>query len=230
MKQIVIHSRNRGRAQRGFTLIELLTVLVIMSVITLVFFNRQTKFDSSTLMRSLTYSIALSVRQAQVYGISVRPTPTSVGTFATAHGLFFSNSYAHQYIMFADSNNDHMYTSDPIDQTFNLNQNFSISEFCAVGLNSVSAPVKRCSGPDDTSGTASISALDILFIRPNPDAMVYAYQGVFPSYTPIAGDTYNVAYVQIMATDGTKRGIHIYSTGQVAVDPICTLSPFSLCI
>ncbi|MBI2004934.1 prepilin-type N-terminal cleavage/methylation domain-containing protein [Patescibacteria group bacterium] len=55
----------------GFTLVELLVVVSIMLIITSTLLLQQRKFNSATLMRTLAYNIALSIRQAQVYGTSV---------------------------------------------------------------------------------------------------------------------------------------------------------------
>ncbi len=205
----------------GFTLIELLVVIVIMSLITLVFLNRQNKFDSSTIMRSLAYSIALSVRQAQVYGISVRPTTSSTGKFSSAHGLYFLRTTPSSYVLFSDQDRDNKYTIgiDGVDQTFTLNGGYAITEFCAV-----SSSGRRCStGADDSAGApGSISSLSIIFVRPNPDAQIYAYDG---SGTQIlfggSPEVYSSAYVQISSLNNTdKRFIAITNTGQVSVCPL----------
>src|SRR3569832_1656292 len=93
--------------KRGFTLIELLVVISIMLILTSIFVLRQQRFQSSTLLRSLAYSVALSVRQAQVYGTSIRENV--VGAFDTssaakAYGVYFSSGSTGSYILFADAN------------------------------------------------------------------------------------------------------------------------------
>jgi len=205
----------------GFTLVELLVVIVIMSLITLVFLNRQSKFDSATIMRSLAYSVALSVRQAQVYGVSVRPTATGAANFSAAHGLHFSSATPSSYIIFADQkdsagNRDNAYTAaqDTVDQTFTLGGGYRITELCAV--NSLG---RRCTGANDSSGPpGSISSLVILFVRPNPDAQIFAYKN---DGTPLlvggVPETYSSAYVQISSVNGDTRFIAITNTGQVSV-------------
>jgi prepilin-type N-terminal cleavage/methylation domain-containing protein len=210
--------RRQLAGTQGFTLIELLVVLVLMSLLTLVFLERQQKFDSSTIMRSLAYSIALSLRQAQVYGISVRPTVPGSANFATSHGLFFQKTAPTNYILFSDQDNNHRFQGDPIEKTFALGGNFVISEFCAIYYNGATQ-VRRCSGADDSGGApGSISMLNVIFVRPNPDAQIYALDA---SYNPIVGDPpYTYAYVQIKAIDGTKRGIHVWATGQISVDQL----------
>src|SRR3990167_11377146 len=68
-KRLALRSLARSR---GFTLVELIVVSAIILLITGFVMFQQAKFNSATLMRSLTYSVALSMRQAQVYGTSVR--------------------------------------------------------------------------------------------------------------------------------------------------------------
>jgi hypothetical protein len=110
---------------------------------------------------------------------------------------------------------------DPIDKNFSLGGNFTVSEFCAI-FYSNGTTIRRCSGSDDSSGAGSISNLDIIFVRPNPDAQIYAYDA---SNNPLSGDpAYSYAYIRIKAidgsTDGSTRGIHVWSTGQISVDQL----------
>lgn len=199
--------------QRGFTLIELLVVIVLMSLMTLAFINNQSKFDSSTIMRSLAYSIALSVRQAQVYGVSVQSTG---GSFAASHGLYFFVSSTNQssYALFADNDpsspNRYAPGADTKEQDFKLNIGFKISEVCAV----VNSAVRRCTGSDDSTGTGEITSVDVIFTRPDPDAHIFAYNGTTPM-SP--AEIYSSAYVKLLAINGDYRFITVANTGQVTV-------------
>src|SRR3989338_5478037 len=104
--------RSSYKNPRGFTLIELIVVSAIIILITTFILFQQSKFNSSTLLRSLTYSMALSVRQAQVYGTSVRGfTPAAGGsaTFGSGYGIHFpAGATPYQYYLFAatESPND----------------------------------------------------------------------------------------------------------------------------
>ena len=172
--------RSSGNLKKAFTLIELLVVVSIMLVLTVMFLFRQQQFNSSTLLRTLSYSIALSVRQAQVYGTSVREldttTVSATPTFAPAFGLYFSGTSASTYILFADVNNNGQYESaNEAIETFTLSSGYVINGVCAVLANGT----ERCtSGTLDTSGVATITHMHILFKRPNPDAVFTAYNGV----------------------------------------------------
>ncbi len=57
---------------RGFSLIELIVVTGIFTVITAVVLANNAQFNNSVLLGNAAYDIALSVRQAQVYGLSTQ--------------------------------------------------------------------------------------------------------------------------------------------------------------
>jgi prepilin-type N-terminal cleavage/methylation domain-containing protein len=200
--------------RRGFTLIELLVVISIMSIITLVLLVQQNKFDSSTLLRSLAYSVGLSVRQAQIYGTSVYGvTPSGTTSYASAYGLFFSASSTQSYLLFADTypspagNGQYDAGQDAVAQTFTLGNGYSIAEMYVEGANSQGASTARCS-------PASFSSLEILFKRPNLDAQFVALTA---NGNTIVGDSYSSAYVVVKGLDGTTRTISISTTGQIVV-------------
>ncbi len=198
--------RPRPRSPRGFTLIELVAVTAIIVIVTLVLLLRQSKFDSSTILRSLAYSVALSVRQAQVYGTSVLGT-ASGGTvnYASAYGLYFTSGSPSSYILFADLNNNGAY--DPATETvkiFSLNAGYTISDACAELSNGQS----RCTGAYDSSGSHTTNTVTILFKRPDPDA-VFA--------TDVGLENYVSAYIQVESADGTTRSVLVTSAGQISV-------------
>jgi prepilin-type N-terminal cleavage/methylation domain-containing protein len=208
-------SRSFGKkvAPKGFTLVELLAVISIMLVLTSFFILRQNQFNSSTIFRSLAYSIALSIRQAQVYGTSLRSADAL--TFTTdRYGVNVSvpatpSTPITTYTLFADVVKDGLYdgsnTSEFV-QEFKLNQGFTIRKFCAV-LGSA----QSCN-TETTGGGSPITRLNVFFERPNLDAQ----------FCTAAGScNYTEAYVQIEATTGDLRNITVYSTGQISV---CTLN------
>ena len=209
------HSRRSGK---GFTLIELLVVGAIIIIITTLFLLRQSKFDSSTILRSLAYSIALSMRQAQVYGVSVQGSSQgSSVTYASGYGLYFSAASPVSYILFADFNNNGQYNSGEDIKAFSLNNGYRISEICA--LNSL----KNCSGQDDSTGAKTIDTLSVVFRRPNPDACI-STTALPPLPSPGSGSgvcgpgatqTFASAYIQINTQNGTTRSVTVSNTGAI---------------
>ncbi len=205
--------RKAGKPARGFTLVELLAVTLIITVITLVLLLRQSAFDSSTVLRSLAYSVALSVRQAQVYGVSVLGSQSGGSIqYAPAYGLYFSRTTPKSYVLFADFNNNQVYdaASETV-KVFTLSPGYIISEICvkrSTGGNN------RCTGVDDTTGVRTINYITILFKRPNPDA-------VFGSTKTT--ETYVSAWVQVRSTNGTTRSVYVTGPGQITVQPPGTM-------
>jgi prepilin-type N-terminal cleavage/methylation domain-containing protein len=198
---------------RAFTLIELLVVISIMLIITGTILVRQSRFDSSTLLRGLSYSVALTLRSAQIYGTSVRGTATTMAgclnntyasgiCYASAYGVYFNG--ATSYTLFADLNNNGTYDvgTDAAVQTYQVGGGFALSKFCGVLANST----RECWL---NSGGGTLSWLSVYFKRPNPDA-------IFKSST---GNTYLSAYIEIEAiNDPTNvRCINVTSTGEIAV-------------
>ena len=72
-------------------------VIGIFIVITGVVLANNAQFNSSVLLGKAGYDIALSVRQAQVYGLS---TQSYAGEFQVGYGVDFQG--ATQYLLFAD--------------------------------------------------------------------------------------------------------------------------------
>lgn len=181
--------------RRGFTLIELLVVVAIITILTGVLLFQQRKFDSSTLLRSLAYSVALSVRQAQVYGTSVREF--GAGNFSSNYGIYLSSGSPNDYWLFADGGaKDSQRASDGSEdvQQFKISPGYSITSFCGI---LASNGTKIC----------NLTYLTIYFKRPNPDAYFAAN----------SGGPYSGAYIQLNGPGGATRSVTVTTTGQILV-------------
>src|SRR3989338_10641247 len=93
---------DRSKSDKGFTLMELLVVMGIIVIISSLILASNTRFGGRVILQNLAYDIALSIRQAQVYGISVRQFG---GTFS-GYGMHFVLSgpgvNTTTYVLFAD--------------------------------------------------------------------------------------------------------------------------------
>ncbi len=186
-------------------------VVAIITILTGIFLLQQRQFDSSTLLRSLAYRTALTIREAQTYGASVRFAGSGTQTPAPAYGIYIANaSPITQYVLFADYNNNRQYDTSPTPEaveTFTLSRNYTINSFHAT----------TTAGVRHTAGT-NINNLTLLFIRPSTDACFATSQstnacvnGASPPFR------YSSAYIEIEAPSGKIRGITITSTGQISV-------------
>ena len=205
-----IFFKHSPRSSRGFTLIELIVVSAIILLVTSYIMFKQSKFNSATLMRSLSYSIALSVRQAQVYGTSIREFSKGSNVFAPGYGIHVPSSGATSdtYYLFADTvpqgggNGAYDGVSEAL-PAFTLGRGYVVDSLCAVSIGG--------------GACAQVSSLTVFFRRPNPDACIST--NVSPgSCAPGAAAAYSSAYLQIRSTgNNDTRAIKISDTGQISV-------------
>lgn len=192
--------KTRSSSSRGFTLLELLVVMAIMLVITSLVLARHAQFNGTVLLRNLAYDVALSIRQAQVYGISGR---SAAGVTDVQYGVYLSSANPSQYVLFADTNSGGSYTSgtDVELEVYNVRAGYTISNFCGQLANGTT----KCR----TGGTGgTITSLTIMFKRPDPDARITS---------DLAGDTYAEATITVLSPTGFSRVVTVTSTGQMSV-------------
>jgi len=216
----------------GFTLIELMVVFAIITVITSVVFTNQSTFNKTLILSNTAYDIALTLRSTQTYGLSSRAAGSAANV---GYGIHLSNTVHNSFLVFADTAptgspgtlfcsvassagapdckpGDGIYTSGGADsdvlssvQTYNLNNGIKVSDFCAY--------------PSVGSGSCAVAggltALDIVFSRPNPNAIIRGSNG--GSYT-----AYSSACITVSSQSNTNRYISIAASGQIVANaPQC---------
>lgn len=192
--------------QAGFTIAELIIVIAIFTIITTVALLDQNRLNSGVLMTNLAYETALSVREAQVYGVGVRNFG-GTEVFSGQFGTYFTINSPDRIILFNDKNENTVYDSD-LDEAqyqyvFTEQRGNKIKAICLGALNG---------SPCSRGSSASVDSLRILFKRPNLEAKFYA------------GDTGGAlsigpAYVVVDNVDGTNcRAVIIEPTGQIRIE------------
>jgi hypothetical protein len=178
--------------------VELIAAVAVFLIITTIVLVKHSEFSGTLLVENLAYDIALSVRKAQVFGLSVREFEAGSSEFNVGYGIHFESSDNKSYIFFADRNRNEKYDdSSEIIETLILRKGNIISEFCGTLANGT----EKCSPSD-------LSYLDIVFERPNPDAIIKG---------SIAGDIYASAKVTVRSPQGTEWNINTIITGQISV-------------
>lgn len=200
---------------RGFTLVELLVSLAIFVAMTSVIVTKFGAFNQSTLLTDTAYDIALVVRLAQSYGLSVKSAVAGSSNFSYPYGLDFNRGTAAScggatsdpatLVLFADSSPagapDGMCgVSDASVSTYLIIRGAVVSALC------VGSDPDQCHQPDN-----SVSRLNVSFQRPNPEAVICGSNGGEP--------TCNYAYAEatIQGTDQGTRTIVMRQNGQISV-------------
>ncbi len=201
--------QHREKGQQGFTLIELAVSVSIFAFLTAFLVARYGSFNSSVLLTNLAYDVALTIRNAQTYGLNVKSRPTdntsyTTGTnyaeiaagYQTAYAVHFESNpngaeNSRLITFFADSATPPVYSSSakPIAQ-YTLRNGY-ISSICVK----VSEDQNCLSDP---------GAINIWFKRPDPDA-----------HFSLANITY--AELTITSASGASRRVLVRKTGQIAI-------------
>jgi prepilin-type N-terminal cleavage/methylation domain-containing protein len=206
-------NNSKDDSNRGFSLVELIVVMAIFTIITSITVFNYGKFSSNLIVTNLAYESALAVRQAQVYGISVKQTKASQNlgdkNFNASYGVWFSTADLQKFYLFADNepinisgHNLRAVDASEDEENFGMNGSNTISNFCVTNSGGV-----RCSKDGE------IDSMSIIFKRPEPNANIYGFLNSTQQYTGTKAE--------IMFTSGrgdkTAR-MTVTNTGQISVD------------
>jgi prepilin-type N-terminal cleavage/methylation domain-containing protein len=194
---------------KAFTMLELLTVISIVGILTFMVLGNYNAFGGQTILRSLAYDMALSLREAQTFGVSVRRSDPS--TFSSGYGIHYDTAAKNSYILFADayiqtggisvgataSGGDGLYR-DPREEVrkYTMGNGYKITQLC------VTTGTETCY----VAGGAPHS-LDIMFKRPEPDAQIRLDGGA-----PVRS-----ARIELASPRGNVRSVTVEITGQISV-------------
>lgn len=148
----------------GFTLVELLVVISIFVILTGVVLFNQEKFNSTILLTNLAYDTALTIRQAQTYGINIKEFDADGKFFP--YGVSFKTSDPKSFILFADLNEDGKF---PVSTCQITATDGCVQQYTIKRGNSIKGLCSNVEGDCDF-----LDSLDITFKRPNPDAIIIA--------------------------------------------------------
>ncbi len=206
----VVLKKTQAALVRGFTLIEMLVVIGIIVVISGIILTNNARFGGLVQLQNLAYDIALSVRQAQVYGISVQRFSGS--TFAAAYGMHFAASSPNTYVLFGDVNAPINGVYDPGGAIPELVQSTTIqSGYGIVNLFVTNSGVE--------SATGTVTSLDVTYRRPDPDACISKNGDIisFNAKGRCIGGINEQARIVVRSPRGDLKSIVISANGQIAV-------------
>lgn len=203
----------------GFSLIELLVSIAIFFMMTTLLIANYGRFDSRVLLTNLAYDVALAVRTAQTYGLSVQgyqsggsnpvyQYPYGVTFCALSAGCDGENGTSYnnqQVILFADATSDRVLNSSDSRVTpwYNIKRGATISQICEKnGGNWTACDKKR---------------VDITFQRPNPEAIICVNYGPVGSALSCGTKSKEVR-ITVKSNDNSERYIVVNKTGQISVE------------
>lgn len=176
-----------------------MVVTAIFVLLSAVVLASNSRFGSVIILQNLAHDIALSVREAQVYGIAVRRfDPTSgPGMFSYGYGMHFAPGTS--YELFADANANGKWDAGETVKTTTLSGGYAITNLC---------------GPEATCG---LTRVDILFKRPEPDACISTNGAVTLSGQGLCVSAISRSIISITSPRGDAASVLIDASGQISV-------------
>lgn len=150
--------------------------IAIIGLITTLVMVRYSSFNSAVLLKNQAYEIALDIREAQVFAISVRGAGNQ---FREEYGLFFNHAQPDEYIFWLDNDANtgnvpqlpprlHRVpaVSEENDETIELRKFDNRFELIDICVNNDS----ECRSEQDLSSSNRLRAVHMSFARPDFDA------------------------------------------------------------
>jgi hypothetical protein len=178
----------------------------IFAIITAVVLIRNNEFNSGILFSNLVYEIALSIREMQTYGITVKASDT--GTFKNGYGVYFNKSETEksslvQFIDKEPADNLYLYP-DESEKLFKLK--LKPGNF----IQDITVCVSSSCNP--------VNDVSITYMRPDPNATIRAHDGVGALMPVNPAITKAIITIQAPGTDTiVRKCIVVTAVGQISV-------------
>lgn len=222
--------KNKKDSQEGFTLVELLVTLSVFTVISALTLANYPKFNNQTAITGLAQQIAISIREAQVYGVAVKNASSTSSIVSPnvypAYGIFFATTSAAtnygnstSYSVFFDrvtSAGSAPYFR-PIGDNFFTDSGELVE---TVKIQNGSKIVGICGVPTTGSTCNPVDSAFVVFRRPNPDAIIKTVaigSGPWPYTAPALVDCQRLDVTIRSRDQDITKIVQVYSSGQITV-------------
>ena len=208
---------SRIKYKKGLTLVELLVTIGIATVLLAITLFDYGTFNDKVALSSAGQEMAIAIKQAQIYGLSVKEVGIGTGNFNSAYGIYFNpGCNSGVYYVFADTNSNKKFdvgaggggcgtpdTAGELVEKFTLRNNVTISAICNVQSGTTTCPP-----------SAAVRSMHVTFLRPNPDALInFANNG-----GSILFASEFTGKVRLTSPKGLKtQDIVIENTGQISL-------------
>jgi len=215
--------------QKGFTLVEMLVVLAIITIITSVTLLSQTSFNRSVLLVDTAHTVALSIREAQFFGLSTR---VFSGVANAGYGIHFDEGLPNKYTLFAD-----IYPEIPGDDLngkcpghptednpdrrpgnclYDISHNEKSIDYTLAGNFTIASVCGRVGTGNTQCLGDQFETVDIVFLRPNTETIII---GTRDSVHTALQDACII--VRAPSAGTFEKMIYVSKVGQVAVVNEC---------
>ncbi len=198
-------------------MIELMVTVSIFVVVSSIVLANYPKFSSNITLDNLAHAVAISIRESQVFGLSVKEFGAGAGVFP-GYGVSFDQNYDKSFILFADSNGDKEYSRVGGDvcvgdclEKFSITDSNRIYTLCG-DLKKDGVVVNTIEDLNTPNNNCGLSNLDIAFTRPDPDATLTGTSVIWGKRN------YSDAEVVVVSPKGSFKIVTVWSTGQISVE------------
>lgn len=201
----------KTKTNRGFSLIELMVVLGIFGLLSASVMSNYSEFSVRASLDNLTHLVAVSIRQAQVYGISVSQARSSF----KGYGMYFSVASLNDkknFILFSDLDSDKLFDGAMASECTEMPECVTKTKITTGDTVSAIWAKKNT----DPANAVQLGEVHIVFTRPNPDAVMY---GKLLGSGDFEEDPFADVEITLTSARGTySKEVVIWSTGQVSVE------------
>ncbi len=223
------------KASFGFTMIELAVTISIFALVSGVMLAKYPTFSSRIVLENTAHQVALSVREAQTYGLSVKGLGGIFGVFPT-YGVHFRVSGSldqdpaspKRFVLFADllpnistpTANNKIYDGA---SDCSVTGGECVEQFTIENANSI---VLLCGNLKENNATiedwqtipgadCSLSSLDVSFTRPDLDSYIMG-NSTIPGQEGLA--IFSDAEIIVRSPRGEVKMIVVWPTGQISTE------------
>ena len=207
--QSIRYSKSLGKSSRGFSILEVMITAAIIGITTAVVVINYGSFNNTILLKNQAYEIALDIREAQVYAVSVRGQSTQ---FREDYGVYFDLSNSQQYILFQDTDDAEVagqnvayYDADQnemVGQPNLIDSRFAINRICV----NITDAEELC--------PYTVDDLSVSFRRPDFDAQFASVSGSGLGLI----DNARIELINAQGPNTNTRTIVISGAGQIQIE------------
>lgn len=200
--------KKSGQGNKGFTIVELMVSVGIFALMTALLLAKYGTFNQGILLTNLAYDLALTIRNAQSYGVNVKSAPTGIANYSNEfnlpYGVYIDDGVSikalpkNEVVFFVDLNNNQKYdpgaTPSELISKYTMKRGSYVSSICVNQLYSC--------------GSANFHNLHLTFVRPDPRATIKSdHSSIYLVYAEIV----------LKSSDGKSKKVTINDLGQIVI-------------